>query len=179
VNKLALFWILVLVLAGCNLNAPDNNGAVVPNSPAAPTQDTAPTQNTPLPGGTPALPATPRPPIALTDLNDENEIEPIVETLGTPFGDNEVFPVFYPFDQRATVQQGQTLIVNYNTEMTNPTGRVFLVVRDSGGNDIYREVITEEGAGSAEVTVGVSGDYRILAATEGNVSNFNFTYGIR
>ncbi|MDX1993433.1 MAG: hypothetical protein SF029_13670 [bacterium] len=177
-KKLALFWILAL-LAGCNLNAPNDNDAVVPNSPAAPTQDAAPSQNTPPPGATPALPATPRPPIALTDLNNENELEPIVETLGTPFGDNEVFPVFYPFDQRATLQQGQTLIVNYNTDMTNPTGRVFLVVRDSAGNDIYREVITEEGAGSAEVTVGASGDYRILAATEGNVANFNFTYDIR
>lgn len=90
------------------------------------------------------------------------------------------FPSVYPTVNSVTLRQGQTLLVNYDVTIFNPgQGRVYIVVRDPSGEDIYRLVVTETTKETAEVPVEEGGQFEILAAPENISGQYSISYGFR
>ncbi len=183
---------LMILLAGCNLNTPTEEASL---EPLAPTNEAGATlapilTNTPAvaPTRTPNLTlpftATPgnAPQAAATTNSSGNPGIQLINTEALPTVDTTIpFPTTYPFTYPASVRAGQTLLINYTATIFNPgVGRVFIVVRDPTGQVIFRLIVEASAQTTAEVPITTTGEHQILAATsQGYSGDFALTYTTR
>lgn len=188
---------LALVLAACNLNNPagETPSSTPTEAEASPTftltLDSAPLDTfsptpliqltdvaTPIPGTPRSAPTLPG--IAPVGVRPEDVTAAPTIPANTTATPEIVFPQNFPDRYEVDVNTGQTLVVNYEVVINNPgRGRVFIVVRDPAGQDIWRLVVTETTTESADVPTSTGGTHEILVAVENLSGRYSVTFARR
>lgn len=192
--------LLLVCLPACNLNRPSETTptpeAVEPSPTDEPTATPVPAQPIqltdvvtpvpPIPGtprAAPTLPLIPQMTATLIPVGVRPEdvtATPNVLPTGISPTPDIVFPQNYPDRYEVSVSAGQTIVVNYDVVINNPgRGRVFMVVRDPAGQDIWRLVVTETMTDSEEVPASRGGTHVILVAVENLNGRYSVSFGRR
>lgn len=164
---------LLALLTACNLESPQS-----PTRQTTPeTPQTAPTQG-------PTATFTRDPNLTPTSLlpptwtaTPPGGIPPTPAATAAP---DIPFPATFQGGFPVTVRAGQTLILNYSVTIDNPgRGRVFFVLRDPSGADVWRLAVTETADTSADITISASGEHQLLVASEDLDGQYSISFDFR
>ena len=169
-NKLWLL-VLLLALAGCNLNADEEDVTpeAIPTQAELPPPATFQVTNTP-----PPIQLTDRPSVGVTivpDIRASITPEPTSNAQPFPVYDSTStaqptvtaeLPSTYKDRYETQVTANVTLIVDYNVTLNRTGQYVTLWVRDPNGTILGSKTVTQTEAASLEVQTQVSGTHEIL-----------------
>ena len=134
-----------------------------PADEAIPTDDnTASNPDAPAQDISATIENTHPPPTATTDVRDI------------------AFPSTFQEEYTVDVSAGQTLVVNFATNLDAPNiSQLYILVSDPNGVEVGRVFVDESVIDSAEITIETSGTHTIFVGVENLQGNYSVNYEIR
>jgi len=167
--------LIVMILSACNSGGSDGEaqtvGTAVPTAPVGnfpadepiPTDDnTASNPDAPTQSASATIRNTNPPPTATTDVWDI------------------AFPTTFQEEYTVDVSAGQTLVVNFATNLDAPNvSQLYILVSDSTGTEVARVFVDESIVDSAEIPIETSGTHTVFVGFENLQGNYSVNYEIR